>query len=263
MLRILKFIKDYLSIIVLIPTLLGALFQIFNIIFYVGLPYIRYFSASQLIPDGILIIFLIFFLIIIYILILFFKFQYEDLKSNYLEDKGIYEISTFIFFSIFLILLPFSIYKLYNHSLQNDIISLYSHFFSQVILTLNISLLFLYLNEVINIKIDILNNTMLINYTRKVIFFITTLFSTYLLLNLINTLYISNEMIVQSKDLYNFRKLKEKFKQEGNIDNIKILYLNRDYIFCEVSTSFGKEIAIIEQKELLSIFPKKGDDEDK
>lgn len=263
MLHILKFIKDYLSIIVLIPTLLGALFQIFNIIFYVGLPYIRYFSASQLIPDGILIIFLIFFLIIIYILILFFKFQYEDLKSNYLEDKGIYEISTFIFFSIFLILLPFSIYKLYNHSLQNDIISLYSHFFSQVILTLNISLLFLYLNEVINIKIDHLNNTMLINYTRKLIFFITTLFSTYLLFNLINTLYISNEMIVQSKDLYNFRKLKEKFKQQGNVDNVKILYLNRDYVFCEISTSFGKEIAIIEQKELLSIFPKKDDDEEK
>ncbi|MBO1280156.1 hypothetical protein, partial [Acinetobacter nosocomialis] len=101
----------------------------------------------------------------------------------------------------------------------------------------------------------------LINYTRKLIFFITTLFSTYLLFNLINTLYISNEMIVQSKDLYNFRKLKEKFKQQGNVDNVKILYLNRDYVFCEISTSFGKEIAIIEQKELLSIFPKKDDDE--
>lgn len=260
MLNILKFIKDYLSIIVLIPTLLGALFQIFNIIFYVGLPYIRYFSASQLIPDGILIIFLILFLIIIYILIIFFKFQYNDLKSNYLEDKGLYEISTFVFFSIFLILLPFSIYKLYADPTQNDVISLFSHFFNQVILTLNISLLLLYLNEVINIKIDHLNNTILIVYTRKLIFFITILLSTYLLFNLINTLYISNKMIVQSENLYNFRKLKDKFQQLENVDKVKILYLNRDYIFCEVSTSFGKEIAIIEQKELLSIFPKKDDD---
>lgn len=259
---ILKIIKDYLSIIILIPTLLGALFQIFNIAYYVGLPYIRYFSVSQLIPDVILIIFLLLFLIFIYILVLFFKFQYDEIKFNYFEDDEFYKISTYFLFGILLVMLPFSIFNLYKQPIQEDIINLYSHFFSKVVLTINILLLLLYLNEIINLKIKYLHNTNITIFTRRLIYCLALSSLIYHSFSLTNTLSISNEMIVHSKDLYNFKILKEKLKKNTDILKVEILYLNRDYIFCEITTDHGKEIAIIEQKELLSIFPKTSDNEE-
>ncbi len=51
-------IKDNIAIIVLIPTVLGGLIQLFKL-GMIDLRYIRYFSVTQLVPDGLLAILLL------------------------------------------------------------------------------------------------------------------------------------------------------------------------------------------------------------
>jgi hypothetical protein len=53
-----EFIKENISLILLIPTALGGFWQIIELA-YVGVPYIRFFSISQLLADGLLILFVI------------------------------------------------------------------------------------------------------------------------------------------------------------------------------------------------------------
>lgn len=51
-----SWIKENLAAIILIPTLIGGLWQLLELLF-IGPAYIRFFSISQLVPDGILLIF--------------------------------------------------------------------------------------------------------------------------------------------------------------------------------------------------------------
>lgn len=60
--RTLNFLKDYISLIIIIPALLGGIMQILSISLLLGMPYIRYFSVSQVVPDGLLILTIIFWL---------------------------------------------------------------------------------------------------------------------------------------------------------------------------------------------------------
>jgi len=50
-----SWIKENLSMIVLVPTILGGAWQLAELAI-VGIPYIRFFSVTQLIPDGLLIL---------------------------------------------------------------------------------------------------------------------------------------------------------------------------------------------------------------
>lgn len=51
-----KLIKDNLSVIVIIPTLMGGFWQMFELV-TIDTSYLRFFSISQIIPDGLLILF--------------------------------------------------------------------------------------------------------------------------------------------------------------------------------------------------------------
>ena len=54
----LLFIKDNLAIIILVPTLLGGLWQVASLLSF-GFSYLRFFSLSQLVSDGLLLIILL------------------------------------------------------------------------------------------------------------------------------------------------------------------------------------------------------------
>lgn len=51
-------LKDNIGIIILVPTILGGLWQIFELA-SLGIPFIRFFSVSQLVSDGLLLLFII------------------------------------------------------------------------------------------------------------------------------------------------------------------------------------------------------------
>ena len=53
---IITFLKDYLSLIAIIPLLLGGIWQIF-LLASISSSYIRFFSVSQQLADGVLILF--------------------------------------------------------------------------------------------------------------------------------------------------------------------------------------------------------------
>ena len=82
----LNFLKEYLSVILIVPTIIGGLYQLINIIYYVGFPYVRFFSVSQVIPDGILVgIFIIFFLLNYFIVtgvLRFFSINIDNLGGE-------------------------------------------------------------------------------------------------------------------------------------------------------------------------------------
>lgn len=50
-------IKDNLSLIILVPAILGGLWQLLELA-SIGIPYIRFFSVSQIVSDGLLILFM-------------------------------------------------------------------------------------------------------------------------------------------------------------------------------------------------------------
>lgn len=49
------FFKDYLSFIILIPAFIGGIWQLIELM-SISQPYISFFSISQIVPDGILIL---------------------------------------------------------------------------------------------------------------------------------------------------------------------------------------------------------------
>lgn len=51
--KVIKFIKEYLSVIIFVPTVLGGLWQL-SVLWSFGLAYIRFFSISQLVSDGLI-----------------------------------------------------------------------------------------------------------------------------------------------------------------------------------------------------------------
>jgi len=101
----LDFFKEYLSLFLIFPTVIGGLYQIVNIIYYVGFPYVRFFSVAQVIPDGILVgIFLIYFVFVISIfteMIKFFNWNVDNIGG--VRTKVFY----IIILSFALILLTF------------------------------------------------------------------------------------------------------------------------------------------------------------
>lgn len=50
-----NFIKDYLSVIILIPAFIGGIWQLIELM-SISMPNIRFFSISQIVPDGLLIL---------------------------------------------------------------------------------------------------------------------------------------------------------------------------------------------------------------
>jgi len=262
-LPIYKFIKDNLSIIILIPAFLGAVYQILNIIFLVGFQYIRYLSVSQLIPDGIIVLVFLAFLIFIGAIVSLFKFNYDEFNPMCIDygDKKITSILVLILSTAWLFVF---IDKISNYEEPNQVIFLFTHYLFTTSITVGILLIILSTHELFAIKYGELG--IKIPFTvltlRKLIYFIAMISFLYLGIDLINRSIIANQIIIQEKNLYNHKKLKEKILKNKDITNISILYSNRDYIFYEVTTKDRKEIAIVELKELLSILQKKDDNED-
>jgi len=94
-----KFLKEYLPLIIVIPTFLGGIWQILELSI-ISMSYVRFFSISQLVADGILIIMIIFPLIIGF---MFFIEKYEFIKNDSTVIKNNMFLNIFLFFIIVLV----------------------------------------------------------------------------------------------------------------------------------------------------------------
>lgn len=63
--NIVHFLKEHLSILIIIPAFIGGLWQALELML-MSISYIRFFSISQIVPDGILILIFLFFIFIVF-----------------------------------------------------------------------------------------------------------------------------------------------------------------------------------------------------
>lgn len=234
----LKNIKDNLSIVVLTPEFLGEIYQIINIAYFVDLPYIRYFSVAQIVPDGILVILYIFFLLVLFVI----TYIFLDVINEY--DYIGWDVSFSKFYSILslVLIIPFLstlIYRLVGNLKENQNISLIFIIFLQqtgiAVCTLIIiaTLPHLYFIKNGEIKIFNLLKPITLSHLILTISFFTFLYFTY---NLTDKTVTINRLIVNTENLYNYKKLKHKLSEDKEILNLEILYTNRDYVFYKVKT---------------------------
>ncbi len=137
-----ELIKDNLSMIILLPTIMGGLWQILELS-NMSISFIRFFSATQLLPDGLLILFIILPLYIAYKISPKYKFNLhkkiikvtdkkpKNMKDYFIKkrtnnklgyiDNPIYRKSM-IWFDIFVVVfIPiFVFFTFYFDSLSSD-----------------------------------------------------------------------------------------------------------------------------------------------
>ncbi|MCL9805828.1 hypothetical protein NAT51_12835 [Flavobacterium amniphilum] len=79
--NVVKFLQDNINVIILIPTVLGGFWQLIELL-RIDTSFVRFFSITQVISDGLIILFLL----ICFYLIYLYVFKIEDLNLN--DDKA-------------------------------------------------------------------------------------------------------------------------------------------------------------------------------
>jgi hypothetical protein len=118
---ILDFLKDNLSLIIVIPAFLGGLWQSIELM-SISIPYIRFFSISQIVPDGLLILSIILIGLVPYTLSYYYNYllnldekekpkSEEEIESDRIKNlkrfKWIFFISFFFGVTYFLFFINF------------------------------------------------------------------------------------------------------------------------------------------------------------
>jgi len=230
----LKYFKENLSVIVLIPTLLGGFWQLMALS-NISVTYIRFFSITQLIADGILILFV---LTLIY---LSFKF------STWITNKGLQEKNSKAFkifkFSFVIVIGIFWVTIFIIDTIKTGYINPLLLFFSIVFGTMIIVLTFHLLKyfKIIQRLVE-MENLMLIIAIIAFFGFMTFLdftFSTF------------NKSFLIPKNLKNIEKLEKKLQTKyPNYSSVSIKYFNDKYFFVEINQNDKSEIEIISFNKL-------------
>ncbi len=244
----LDFFKEYLSLFLIFPTVIGGLYQIVNIIYYVGFPYVRFFSVAQVIPDGILVgIFLIYFVFVISIfteMIKFFNWNVDNIGG----------VRTKVFY---IIILSFALILLTFKFLESNPESIITYIFYDF-LFLNLMVLVVYIITllVINISIDNSYKILVFIYWIFLISYIISI--SFLLENKIKDL---NDKIIKDEKFYNSHILLEKLVKKSGTSNISLLYANRDYLFFSINKNGITQILVEDAKKLTSLDDEKKDED--
>lgn len=254
-------IKFYLPIFLIIPPILGGIWQLMEL-FRIDPSFIRFFSVTQLLPDGLLMlpitIALLFFFLIRYTYFLNYiiiKYKYTTDKPNNLKlfyiapyktrfksycsnDSDIKNIWIKIFF-VFSILFAISIFSVYRHFAKGEISIFYiiiDSFFLIVLISVYMQIIILAWKCCkSNIKIYIskkIKNSIfkeVFSLIRALLFTIVVMvlgFLPILIMLTIHNKYTFSDKLENSKNL-------EKLFKQNDYNSSQILYLNDKYIFIE------------------------------
>lgn len=247
--KLIVFFKNNKEIIVLIPTLLGGLYQILNIIIFVGMPYIRYFSVSQVIPDGLLISLSLFWFYIVYKVV---KIFYEDLNPRNEENINQPLISDIISLSI---LFPVGFSLLYYVVKYNDLSSfssiivrygIYAFSLSIILTGLSILIKRILRIKIISIKIKSINAEI----KRILIRIIILIFGFFILKVTISEISNINSIFIKVSNFENYIYFSKEVKKTYNLkSNPELLYINKDYAFFNIKKN-DNTILIVDAKIL-------------
>lgn len=246
--NIIKFIKDYISIIVILPAFIGGLWQIIELA-NISMPFIRFFSISQIVPDGLLILcfFVIAFIPIIFAWYFDDMFYIKEMKTKNINEKN------------------------HNYTPNNTIelrnsAILFTFFYISSLVS------FLY---ALSLKKDILDLSMSVIYSIVFIFFCNfSLNKCYVLSNgkwkaffkFCNIFLLFLYIII---GIYFFKQIHRNFTLTNELDNLEnvdktlnikypfsskeILYFNDKYIFFEITSSESKTNTSIKKIHIIEL----------
>ncbi|MDV7583545.1 hypothetical protein R4575_07000 [Acinetobacter baumannii] len=244
----LDFLKEYLSLFLIFPTVIGGLYQIVNIIYYVGFPYVRFFSVAQVIPDGILVgIFLIYFVFVISIfteMIRFFNWNVDNIGG----------IRTKVFY---IIVLSFALILITFKFLESNPESIITYIFYDF-LFLNLMVLVVYVITLLVLNISIDNSYKILDFICWIVLILYIISISFLLENKIKDL---NDKIIKDDKFYNSYILLEKLVKKSGTSNISLLYANRDYLFFSINKNGITQILVEDAKKLISLDDEKKDED--
>ncbi len=260
----LKNIKEYIGIIVLLPSLLGGIWQLYALS-KISISYIRFFSISQLIPDGIIVFIFLIFLFLIIILNISLILDLLNLL-NYLFKDYLNKIKNIAYdtierkSSLIKLLLIFCLPTIILFFLMIlDIVYLknINLFYKILINTFIVALFIIYLYIIDTLKNKFIELKSLYSLNSIFILGITIIIFEHLLIS-----FGTNYQLPQN--LINIDEISEKIKKENSSNNIDILYMNDKYIFIRLITEKipnGKidtinKIKIIKFEDLINTFEK-------
>jgi len=248
--KILVTFKENKEIIVLIPTLLGGLYQLLNIIILVGLPYVRYFSVAQVIPDGLLLSVVFFWFYISLKIILNF---YKDLNKKNIKEKSKHIIQDILYI---VLLCGIGCYFFYIGYINNDLSTFTNILMRYLILALAVTLISSSIKRILLItrcdrKLKIIIKKL--NQDTKI--FWTTILSIpifgFIVVVIPKEISLINNVFVKVNNFENFitfsRDIRKLYKLESDP---KLLYINKDYVFLQVNEN---KILVLDAKNLTEI----------
>lgn len=249
--------KNNLPIFIVLPSILGGIWQVLELSF-IDTSYIRFFSINQIIPDGLLILFLSFYLFSIYNIITaalaslpFPRFRSDDFKDT--------SLIVFIIFSClpFILVIPCYI-RIYNTTFNSFFTILVNIFLLMILALLVLSIvkqIDLYTTHQ-NIKIK----RIIFSFNFRMLVF--TIFLLIFALPAFKMLNTARTLVNIPNNLNNFNKTTIKIAKENKLTSTpKLLYFNKDYLFYEIKVGNKKLIEIYETKNLFSDDSKKSKDD--
>lgn len=250
--KTLKVLKDNLSLIVIVPVLLGGIWQLIELA-SISFSFIRFFSSSQLIADGLLIIFLLFLFMILVVLTEILA-DLRNERSNMARIFTENEASRTSSYTLILVMTGFSIFsflvfrslfhfmgkveEMKSFNILSFILTVFAYFF---ISSHNIRLL-----KRIKRKYDVEKIKSLL-----LVFSFVLLFQLYLLYEIGFRLHKS---FLLPKNLSNLEVLASDLKTQNKGAKIKLLYFNDKYIFYEIQSvkSKSSKIKIVRFETLMT-----------
>ncbi len=252
-------VKNNLAMILLIPTLAGGIWQILSLL-NLGFEYVRFFSASQLVADGLLMIILI---PVVCMLPFLGYHGLKSIRSEALEKKNKYlfikELS-FLFVSMTLLVL-----LIYTHTTSKGTPSSFLLFSSILVYAAFIENTYILgerIGKRLNIYIrllqirsrSIIQKTytyvlMLLKSTCGLIWMSVLSLSSILLFILFFHIIDFLGSYFISDNLYNVKNVESIIKNKYDIDKYEIKYFNDTYIFVEYTLLSEEEINKLKKEE--------------
>lgn len=242
----LKEIKENLSVIAIIPLILGGVWQIAELA-SISSSYIRFFSVTQQLADGLLIVFILIIFYVTYLFITYAFFKNKGFKIQLHTERSIWYILLRMGGMVVILLIMMYYYgnifdtsnKLKDDFLNGDIHLPKIIFFAIItgILMIPIIGFFFFvlvlIKKITNFSINIKSES----YKQNIVFIVAIafIFGSKLLFVVIPALH---DAYTIPKNLVNTKYVLDKYSKENKIldrNKLKIIYMNDKYIFIKDS----------------------------
>jgi hypothetical protein len=232
----LSFLKDYVSVIILIPVLLGGIWQIVALS-CMSFSFIRFFSGTQLVADGLLILIIIAMSIIVTI-------YYRKVAADFSEQRGLSEsglafVKKYPILSMslyFLLAIAFFLLFKYTIVLSTESLPKANPFVLSLIKFVFISLV-IYFGLFVGWKATFQDKNKLAGY----IFAIGVVF---LVFNFSLVAIEFHKKFFLPNNLVNVKPIEKSLKKEYKVKKVELVYFNDKYLFYRIgSTELIKIIA--------------------